>query len=80
MLDHYCKSITTCLIESAEEFIPIAGRKRRNVAGRIDAAKVLKQQAIFWHKLWVECGSPSTGVAAQIRKNVWSRLKLKSEH
>ena len=39
------------------------------------AAQYLKQSAHFWHKVWNECGCPTSGVLIQIKKNSKSRFK-----
>ena len=44
------------------------GLGTRLVTGWNESACLLKQQAFFWHQLWVDCGCPSVGVTATIRK------------
>ena len=74
-LDVYCNAICECLIYSAKDCIPV--HQRRRVAGWNDSASFLKQHASFWHQIWTECGSPSVGVVAQIKKKAKLCYKAK---
>ena len=38
-------------------------------------ARKLKESAGFWHRLWCECGCPSSGVLSQIKRNTKARYK-----
>ena len=66
-LDIHCKAICDCLVQSANVCIP-GNLHHKRVAGWNESACFLKQQASFWHQLWVDCGCPSAGVTATIRK------------
>jgi len=66
-LDTHCKAICDCLVQSANECIPGNSHHKR-VAGWNESACLFKQQASFWHQLWVDCGYPSGGVVTAIRK------------
>ena len=50
----------------------------KRVAGWNDSARLLKRQASFWHQLWVDCGSPSAGVTAEIKKKTKQRYKAET--
>ena len=39
------------------------------------SAHTLKQSAQFWHKVWSDCGCPTSGVLFQIKKNSKRRFK-----
>ena len=76
-MDRYCQSICDCLVESAKMCIPITTVCKR-VAGWNVSACLLKRQASFWHQLWVDCGSPSAGVAAEIKKKTKQKYKAET--
>ena len=76
-MDRYCQSICDCLVESAKMCIPTTTVCKR-VAGWNVSARLLKRQASFWHQLWVDCGSPSAGVIAEIKKKTKQRYKAET--
>ena len=45
------------------------------LSGWTRSAHTLKQSAQFWHKVWSDCGCPSSGVLFQIKKNSKRRFK-----
>jgi len=45
------------------------------VPGWNDAARHLKNKATFWHKLWCDAGSPSSGVLHQLKLAAKRRYK-----
>ena len=45
-----------------------SGTNRRTLPGWNDGPKILKTQANFWHRVWMEAGCPSSGVLSNIRK------------
>ena len=45
------------------------------LSGWTVAAQYLKQSAHFCHKVWTECGCPTSGVLIQIKKNSKRRFK-----
>ena len=58
-----------------------------SIIGWNDAAKVLRDKANFWYRVWLEAGSPSAGVLAVVKKKSKShykyevrQLKRKREH
>ena len=76
-LDTHCKAICDCLVQSANVYIPSDLHCKR-VAGWNESACLLKQQASFWHQLWVDCGCPSVGVTATIRKKTKQQYKAEA--
>ena len=50
-------------------------QRRSPLSGWNVAAQYLKQCAHFWHKVWTECGCPTSGVLIQIKKNSKRRFK-----
>ena len=47
----------------------------RRLPGWNDGARALKSKANFWHRAWLEAGSPSAGVLTELRKKAKSRSK-----
>ena len=78
VLNTYCQAICDCLIQSAKDCIPSTS-VRKQVSGWSASACMLKHQASFWHKLWIDCGSPSAGVVAEINCKKRAKQWYKSE-
>ena len=76
-MDCYCQSICDCLIESAEMCVPTTTVSKRVARWNV-SARLLKHQASFWHQLWVDCGSLSAGVTAEIKKKTKQRYKAET--
>ena len=49
--------------------------KSRHIVGWSEIAKPLKEQSMFWTRVWRECGYPSSGVASVIRKKAKAKYK-----
>ena len=45
------------------------------IPGWKDAAKNLRPSAAFGHKVWLDCGHPTSAVLFQIKKNTKKRYK-----
>ena len=45
------------------------------VPGWNDYVRGAKEKTDFWHKIWIDAGSPRSGVLFQIKKNAKSRYK-----
>ena len=58
--------ITSCL-QASKECIPTTKYKKR-VAGWNEHVRAYRQNAMFWHWLWLEAGRPPTGEVASIRR------------
>ena len=75
--------ISRCLIlnsiaAAAELCLPKyrhSGHSLSSLSGWNNASLSLKQSARLWHKVWTECGCPTTGVLFQIKKNSKRRFK-----
>ena len=48
--------------------------RRKVLSGWTDGTHILKQKSVFWHRIWVESGCPSSGAIFQIRKHAKHRF------
>ena len=66
-----------CIESSADLCLPTQGHRLRHgpLSGWNRSAHTLKQSAQFWHKVWSDCGCPTSGVLLQIKKNSKRRFK-----
>ncbi len=74
-LDSCCNQLLDCVDRCAKSCIPCSSSPRHLIAGWNDTARAYKDKANFWHRVWLEAGSPSSGVLCQIKKNSKSRYK-----
>ena len=76
-IDSYCVQLFNCIESSADLCLPTQGHRLRHgpLSGWNRSAHTLKQSAQFWHKLWSDCGCPTSGVLLQIKKNSKRRFK-----
>ena len=74
-LDVYCKAICECRIHSAKDCIPV--HHAGVLLGGMISSFLKQQTNSYWHQIWMECGSPSVGVVAQIKKK--AKLRYKAE-
>ena len=76
-LDSYCVQLINCIESSAVLCLPTQGHCLRYapLSGWNRSAHTLKQSAQFWHKVWSDCGCPTSGVLFQIKKNSKRRFK-----
>ena len=79
MLNSYCKQLLNSIAAAAELSLPKyrhSGHSPSSLSGWNNASLSLKQSARLWHKVWTECGCPTTGVLFQIKKNCKRRFNL----
>ena len=78
-LNTYCVQLFNCIAAAADLCLPkhCQCQHRSPLSGWNVAAQYLKQSAHFfsWHKVWTECGCPTSGVLIQIKKNSKRRFK-----
>ena len=55
-------------------------RRRPPLSGWNNSTNTLKQEAHFWHRVWTECGCPTSGVLFQIKKYSKRRFKYEVHH
>ena len=78
MLNSYCRQLLNSIAAAADLCLPKqhhSGHSPSSLSGWNNATLSLKQSARFWHKVWTECGCPTTGVLFQIKKNSKRRFK-----
>ena len=70
------QSFLDCIRAASIEALPsISPVHSRRLPGWNDGARGLKCEANFWHKIWLEAGSPAAGVLAELKKKAKSRYK-----
>ena len=75
-LEQVCDQLVKCLKVAGNCSIPGKGPgKRPRIAGWSQFVKPELQASQWWHKLWLEAGSPSAGVLFQLKKHYHRRYK-----
>ena len=76
-LDLLFDRFVDCLSLAASLNIPhhSPSTRRKLLSGWTDGTHILKQKSVFWHRVWVEAGCPSSGVLFQIKKHAKHRFK-----
>ena len=77
--DNHVLSVLTSIVEASHTAIPLTKRPRpRDSAGRTPGWKEnvepFRQDALFWHSVWLSAGSPNTGQLHRLM--CWSRNKF----
>jgi len=75
MLSHYADKITQACLTSAKAMVPVTkpcGESGR-IPGWCEFVAPLKNQSLFWHNIWIDCGKPLSGVVADIMRKTRSR-------
>ena len=72
-MDNICSQIVSACIASADLTIPNSGTQTTSsrtkcVPGWKEHVQPLQHDAIFWHSIWISCGSPSFGAVAEVRR------------
>ncbi len=68
LLEEYHDNIIAACLD-ASSCIPMSRQNRSNcIPGWNEFVKVYKDKALFWHKLWKEGGSPTSGVLFDLRR------------
>jgi Reverse transcriptase (RNA-dependent DNA polymerase)/Endonuclease/Exonuclease/phosphatase family len=65
-INDYAKNITSACVAAAESTIPRACNRQSSdrLPGWSEYVKPVRDKSLFWHRLWLECGRPKTGVVA----------------
>ncbi len=74
-IDIVTSHVVKCCIDASESSIPtkLTGNKETKlkcVPGWSEKVEPLKRDSLFWHSIWLSCGSPKIGVVAGIRRRV----------
>jgi Reverse transcriptase (RNA-dependent DNA polymerase)/Endonuclease/Exonuclease/phosphatase family len=68
-LNAYSNAITDACIAAANASIPHTTRSgRKPTPGWTEYVEPSRSKSMFWHKIWIECGRPKTGVTADIMR------------
>ena len=78
-LDWFCEQLSLCLHHCAVLTMPTVCQSS-SVPGWNTAACLYKEKANFWHAVWKQAGSPTSGVLHQIKKSSRSRYKYEVRH
>ena len=68
VISQYCSDIASCLEDAGKTTIPKCKPSGKRIAGWNDEVRPSRDESIFWHRLWKDCGSPTSGWVAQIRR------------
>ena len=68
LIDKYCHDISECLIQAGQKSIPKSKSSSTRIPGWNDYVRPLREDCIFWHQIWQQCGSPVAGWVAQVRR------------
>ena len=74
-IDFCCSALLHCISQAALHSLPIVQKRGNSIPGWNEAARLYKSKANFWHKVWCDAGSPSSGVLFQIKKASKCRFK-----
>jgi hypothetical protein len=72
-VDKLCCDMIDICVTAAEETIPMRRRGRRPMPGWNKEARPEREVSIFWHRIWLECGSPKAGWVYNIMKSTRSK-------
>ncbi|ELU09219.1 hypothetical protein CAPTEDRAFT_197061 [Capitella teleta] len=75
-VDKYYDDIVRAMRSSAEVTIPVC--KKRGKAGWSTHVKQFQEDAIFWNRIWVENGRPTTGSLSNIRRSTRAQYRRAS--
>jgi hypothetical protein len=65
-LDEFCEQIIQCCIDAGSVF-PKKSKKKR-IPYWSDRIKPLKDDAIFWNNIWLQCNKPDNGIIYELMK------------
>ena len=76
VLDDICSQLFQCISNAADLCFPkvTSCARSQRIPGWNGAARSLCEIASFWHRLWSQCGHPTSGVLFQIKKKVEKML------
>ena len=72
-IEKFCTGIIDGCLFSENIAIPHSKPNRYHVPFWTEKVKPLRDKAIFWHKIWRDCGRPKTGWVASIRRSTRSK-------
>jgi len=77
-LDKYVAQLTDACLKSAEVAMPLTRPSSYNgcIPGWSEVVAPLRDQSLFWHNLWSDCGRPHQGLVADIMRKTRARYHL----
>ena len=74
-LDEYVAQLTDACLKSAEVAIHFTRPSGYNgcIPGWSEVVAPLRDQSLFWHNLWSDCGRPHQGLVADIMRKIRAR-------
>ena len=69
-LDCYSQAITEACLNAANCAIPHTHNSgcKQTIPGWSEFVEPVREKSLFWHKIWIDCGRPKTGVVAGIMR------------
>lgn len=67
-ITRYCDGVISCLVEAGSRCVPKCKPPGKHVVGWNDLVRPLREDSIFWHNIWKECGSPKVGWVTQVMR------------
>ena len=69
-IENMCNDLVTCCLQASQMTLPVSSNKHKKQTIPLwnQVAKRVRQNSMFWHKIWVECNRPSKGIVHDIMK------------
>ena len=65
---HMC-TFLGCINDSVKDCLPqTSGRNKKSIPGRNDDVKPFREEAMFWHSLWISAGKPINNTLHNVMK------------
>ena len=68
-LDDFCAKLTDILVNASQDIFPLIKASRKAMPKWSAEIKPLKEDSIFWHWVWTECGRPTEGAIVDLYKS-----------
>ena len=68
-IEVFCNTIIDACLEAGRTCIPECKPAGHSKPGWNAEVKELREDSLFWHRLWVDIGRPQTGVVATVMRN-----------
>ena len=76
VINRFHDQIISACLKAGQDSIPVSKSPKKVIAGWNDIVKPERDAAIFWHRIWHDCGSPREGTVADIRRNTRAKYHL----
>jgi Reverse transcriptase (RNA-dependent DNA polymerase) len=78
----YCNALTDALLTAAASTIPHTSLKSNNrtIPGWTDIVQPRRDESLFWHGIWLDCGRPREGVVASIMRRTRAAYHYSIRH